>query len=404
MEGSLMRSLLVVQNGAINTRMGAGQRTRVCFNALKSLGHVDVVILGEKGSPKVNEFFPNASSVQWVQSSRFPVIQKKGINWVVYNLKRFLFLKLLYGPEPKVVNALSKILTNEHKIVLCRYSLTFCVTGLSTGDNLGVFVDIDDRDDQKFLSAALAIFGKGILSLAFSKYIVPAVREQLESRLSNAKLLWYATSSDDLKIQGPATAILRNVPFNVSTSDESTLPSEQQNILFVGSFDHRPNKDGIRWFLENCWTDISSKHPTVRLRIVGLGNWQDMAHEFPDYKRVDYVGTVDDIVPEYLNSRIVISSIFEGGGSKIKVIEACAYGRPVVTTSHSARGFGAELANALPKADDPNSFSDTCCKLLVSNNYADELGLTLQRLQRKYFNQEAIEKQIADDITNNILV
>lgn len=393
-----MRCLLIVPDGGINPRMGSGQRSIICFEALKQIGPVDVAILGARHDSGVAAFFPGAASVQWVASARFPVVRKTGLDWLIYNLMRFLFVARLYAPEPHVVRQLAALIGPEHRVVLCRYALPFCVSGLKSDPDRHVCVDIDDRDDQKFLTAAEAVLGKRGLGRLFGQVVVPAVRAQLQRRLRAARLLWYATPEDDLDIPGPRTAILRNVPFSVTLPDQVPPPSASMEVLFVGSYAHRPNQDGVRWFLKNCWAEITRRHPEARLRLVGLGPWAEMAPEFPDLDHVDYVGTVNDIGAEYLRARVVVSPIFDGGGSKIKVIEACAYGRAVVVTPHSARGFGDALGAALPQGDSAAEVIAQCSTLLGDGAAADALGARLKTLQEANFSQTAVQDQIAADI------
>jgi glycosyltransferase involved in cell wall biosynthesis len=396
---SRSRCLLIVPDGGINPKMGSGQRSGICFEALKQIGPVDVAILGEGTDPLVAAFFPGAASVRWVNSARFPVTRKTGFAWLVYNLQRFAFVARLYAPEPQVQRQLSELIEDTHRVVLCRYALPFCVSGVVSDGPRHVFVDIDDRDDQKFLTAAYAVLGQGALGGLFRRLVVPAVRRQLVKHLRAARLLWYATPEDDLHIPGPKTAILRNVPFGVSVPQDAPAPSASHEVLFVGSYAHRPNQDGMRWFLKHCWPELSRRHPEARLRVVGLGPWADMAPDFPDLERVDYVGTVEDVAAEYLRARVVISPIFDGGGSKIKVIEACAYGRPVVVAPHSARGFGTALDTALPQGGSPQAFLDACDQLLANDAEADALGVQLQELQEAEFSQSAAEARIVADIT-----
>ena len=399
---SEVRSLLLVPDGAINPKVGGGQRTIILFSALKKLGPVDVAILGSGLGSGEAVFFPGAASVRWVPSERFPVKAKQRLAWLRYNLQRFVFVPHFYGPEAQVSQALSEILTPAHRVIACRYALPFCVTGLIRSSEYEVFVDIDDRDDQKFLSAAKALFKNRLLSRLFEKAVVPAVRRQLRNRLREASFLWYATAEDDLEIDGVPTAILRNVPFLAEVPKGSPAPSDSLTVLFVGTYGHRPNQDGVRWFLRNCWPHIRAKHPQARFRIVGLGPWQELAGEFPGIDGVEYVGTVEDISQEYLQARLVVSPLFEGGGSKIKVIEACAFGRPAVVTTHSARGFGSEITIALPQADRPDDFIALCDAFLGNGGKADELGARLAALQQKHLSREATEAQIIEHITGII--
>lgn len=397
-EENAIRSLLLVPDGAFNPKSGAGQRTAICFRALQQIGPVDVVILGDREKTGAAVFFPGAASVRYVLCPQFSVQPRTGLDRLRRNLNRFLRVDRLYRPDAQTAATLSSIVTKAHRIVLSRYAQPYCVAGLPAEPGRAVFVDIDDRDDQKFLTASQAVLGTGILARIFERNVIPKVRAQLLARLRDVQVLWYATPEDDLKIAGPAVDILRNVPYDVPDTPGESPASANQTVLFVGAFRHRPNQDGMRWFLKTCWADIRKSHPAARLRIVGLGAWNSIAPEFPDLEGVEYVGTVDDIAEEYARARVVISPVLEGGGSKIKVIEACAYQRPVVVSTHSARGFGPDLQALLPTAPDAATFASLCSDLLSQDALADRLAADLHKVQQAQFSQAATEAQIVNTI------
>jgi glycosyltransferase involved in cell wall biosynthesis len=399
-----IRSLLFVQGGTANPKTGAGQRTAICFRALKRLGPVDVVILSDRERKGIANFFPEARSVHFVYSKRFTATPKRGLDWLLYNVMRFLWVKRLYSPEARVVSALTRILEPQHRVIFSRYAQPFCVSGIIGSTQHNVFVDIDDRDDQKFLTSSKAILGTGPLGQIFKRLVIPAVRRQLLKRLSSAQLLWYATLEDDMGVAGPEVALLPNVPFDVQLPAEQLPASANKDILFVGSFQHRPNQDGVRWFLRECWPKLAHKHHRAHFRIVGIGDWDALASEFSHLERVEYVGTVDDIASQYSSARLVISPVLEGGGSKIKVIEACAYERPIVVTTHSARGFGSDIQRLLPTAKDAREFVELCDNLLSDDARLDALGARLRNLQQQQFSQVANEAKIEQDIRRHVIV
>ncbi|MFC3060258.1 glycosyltransferase family 4 protein [Paenirhodobacter populi] len=402
---NIQRCLLVLPDGAVNRRMGSGQRSALVFEALKRIAPTDVVVLGKtEGEVPVapdqaleTAFFPGAASLRRVRSSHFRMGRRHGVDWVVHNLNRFLRVDRLYAAEPQVCAALAGILTPEHGVVAFRYSQPYCLSDVVAGPGRRVFVDIDDRDDQKFETAARATLGTGLMGRVFSRFVVPRIRQILTDKLGRASLLWYATGEDILPIPDVPARVLRNVPFG-EAGEDTPDPAGSRDILFVGTYSHRPNQDGVRWFLRHCWPEIQRRNPDARFRLVGMGDWKALAAEFPDLPNVDYVGTVDELAPEYARARFAISPVFDGGGSKIKVIETCAYRRLPVVSVHSARGFGDALFEALPKADDPAGFIDLCDLYLRDDAALHAATDRLRALQQAQFSRRSAEQQIEDDI------
>lgn len=398
------RCLLVVPDGSVNHRMGSGQRSALLFEAMKRIGPVDVVVLGrtaaeapEAPDPALKTaFFSGAASLQRVRSRHFRMQRKKGLGWLIHNLNRFLRVDRLYAREPDVQRVLERILTPEHDIVAFRYAQPYCLSGLNAESGRRIFVDIDDRDDQKFETTARAKLGAGLMGRMFATFVVPKIRRVISSQLRRATLLWYATGEDILDLPDVTARVLRNVPFGEAKT--VTDPAISREILFVGTFSHGPNQDGVRWFLRYCWAEIQRRTPNARFRLVGLGDWASLKAEFPDLINVDYVGTVAEIAPEYERARFAISPVFDGGGSKIKVIETCAYRRLPVVSLHSARGFGEDIFAALPKADDPAGFIDLCDRFLRDDIALRQATDRLHGLQQATFSRRAAEMQIEADI------
>jgi glycosyltransferase involved in cell wall biosynthesis len=107
---------------------------------------------------------------------------------------------------------------------------------------------------------------------------------------------------------------------------------------------------------------------------------------------------VPDLATEYARARLAISPVSLGAGTKIKVVEACAFGRPVVATSHSARGFEAAFAGDMAVADSPARFIDACARFLSDPALADRAGTALQAAQQAHFSFDAATTRIADDL------
>jgi glycosyltransferase involved in cell wall biosynthesis len=123
-------------------------------------------------------------------------------------------------------------------------------------------------------------------------------------------------------------------------------------LLFVGSMDYRPNDRAVAWFVEEVL-------PRLRLKVTPA---LDVVGRLPRHpalaKDVRYSGQVVDLAPWYERAHAVIVPLFEGSGTSLKVIEAMAYGRPVVATGVGARGLPVVAGVHYLEADDPDRFSE----------------------------------------------
>lgn len=111
-------------------------------------------------------------------------------------------------------------------------------------------------------------------------------------------------------------------------------------ILMVGYFAHPPNAEGLLWFVENILPDLQKRVPDVHLRAIGKYP-TGMGRDFP--ASVTMTGFVSDLSAEYDRCALVVAPIFSGGGTQIKVLEALAHARPLVTSQFAFAGFAEKL-------------------------------------------------------------
>ena len=133
------------------------------------------------------------------------------------------------------------------------------------------------------------------------------------------------------------------------------------HAVFVGSGSFH-NFDGLTWFLEACWPRIRLELPEATLDVVGT-----VCYRLGDPPAgVRYRGVVDDIDNAYESALLAIVPLRIGSGLKVKLIEALAYGLPVVTTSVGAQGLTAIDPQPFAIADDADDFAAQCVAVLRS--------------------------------------
>jgi len=389
-----MSASLVVLPRFPGERTGTGQRSLLLIEGAGAEGPVHVVLLDGAARTPPPEALPGVETITTLFSEmitpRRPLARRLG------GALRLIAPARAYGVDPALRATLLDLI-GKHGIetVIFRYTALFCAAGITAADGLRVLVDVDDRDDQKYQTRLSRLFGHrlgGVIGTPLRTRLAGA----LKARLSAATHVWFATEEDIWPLDPARVDLLPNVPYwpqAMSMPAPSTAP---QTILFVGIFGHVPNRDGVRWFLDQCWSQVRARCPEARLRIVGRGAWADMVREYAEADGVDFVGEVADLAQEYAAARLAICPVREGGGSKIKVIEAASFGRPVVATSHSLRGFVGAGVAAAGQADDPNGFAAACADILSDPDRADSDGARLRDWQTAHYSRAAFVASVAE--------
>lgn len=137
--------------------------------------------------------------------------------------------------------------------------------------------------------------------------------------------------------------------------------AERHGLLFIGSYMHPPNVDGMLWFLREVWPLILERDKEMTLTLIGANPPLALREHASD--RVVVAGHVPDIDSYFRQARVFICPLRYGGGIKGKLGQCLEYGLPFVTTPAGAEGMGfAHEVDALI-ASSPTDFADSVLRL-----------------------------------------
>jgi glycosyltransferase involved in cell wall biosynthesis len=143
-------------------------------------------------------------------------------------------------------------------------------------------------------------------------------------------------------------------------------------ITFVGSMTYRPNLDGILYFVQEILPLIRRRRPSLSLTVVG--QWRTRDVQLLDSEDVIVTGVVPDVRPYLARAACVVAPIRMGGGTRLKILEALAMGKALVSTTLGCEGLAVSPGQHLLVADDPQGFADEVCRLLEDPGLGERLG------------------------------
>lgn len=155
------------------------------------------------------------------------------------------------------------------------------------------------------------------------------------------------------------------VPTGVDTQKYAVAPAAQAEpprIVFTGSMDWEPNIDAVIYFCEQILPRVLSQYPKTIFQIVGR-------NPHPKVKRlaselVQVTGTVPSVADYLRDATVVIVPLRMGGGTRLKIFEAMAMGKAMVSTSVGAEGLSVQSGRDLILADSPSEFSEAILLLV----------------------------------------
>jgi glycosyltransferase involved in cell wall biosynthesis len=133
-------------------------------------------------------------------------------------------------------------------------------------------------------------------------------------------------------------------------------------VVFVGAMDWEPNVDAAEYFCQEIWPIIAASVPDARFRIVG----RNPAHRVQRLASasIEVTGRVPSVADHLGQAAVVVVPLRVGGGTRLKIYEAMAAGRAVVSTSVGAEGLDVHHGRDIILADNPGSFAQAVLKLL----------------------------------------
>jgi glycosyltransferase involved in cell wall biosynthesis len=180
-----------------------------------------------------------------------------------------------------------------------------------------------------------------------------------------ADLVVCVSEQDRDAVSRPDAAV---VPNGADLPDTVGPRPEQGSLLFVGSMNYPPNEDAVRWWVEQVAPLLPPSLPL--LTVVGRGAQERWGHD----SRVTVHSDVPEIGPFLAAASVVVVPVRHGGGSRLKLIEAMAGGRPVVSTRKGAEGFPVQHDRELLLADEPADFAEAVTRLWTDAAVGDRLA------------------------------
>ena len=224
--------------------------------------------------------------------------------------------------------------------------------------------------------------------IAFKREAAKMVRYECAALTRFAHII--AVSEHDRNLMSEMTdrARISVVPTGVDLSEyaAASVAEQEKNkapvVLFLGSMDWEANIDGVGYFCREIWPKVRTTVPGARLRIVGRNPHSRVTRLASD--SVEVVGSVPSVLPHLREAAVFIVPLRIGGGTRLKIYEAMAAGKAVVSTTVGAEGLDIHDGEDIVLADTPALFASAVIDLLHDEGKRQRLERAATRLAAQY--------------------
>ena len=200
---------------------------------------------------------------------------------------------------------------------------------------------------------------------------------------------------------GALNAPVHVVQTGVDTSFFAPMPAtraRRAHLVFTGSMDWLPNVDGMQYFVRDILPRIREAEPSATLSIIGRS-------PTPAVKRlaldagINITGRVEDVRPHIAEGSVYIVPLRIGGGTRLKIFEAMAMGKAVVSTSIGAEGLPVTTGDNVVIADEPAEFARAVVDLIRDDEWRQRIEIAARRLVVERYDWSAVSRDFEDALT-----
>jgi glycosyltransferase involved in cell wall biosynthesis len=278
------------------------------------------------------------------------------------------------------------LLLKEHDVVWIHNILTAGVFHIDRWPHS--VLDVDDLQSHFYGSRARTRTSPARRLLDLRMSLIWRRRERLYSRRFDVVTVCSERDRRELGAQ-PRIHVIPN-GFS-SKVDRPRVPASPARIGFIGTFEYRPNEEGVKWFIREVWPLVRRHCPSAQLRLVG----RDSDRLTQPSVDVAGLGWLEDPADEIASWSLMIVPITFGGGTRVKIAEGFARRCPVVATTLGAFGYDVQNGKELLLADGAEAFASACVDVLSNPRLGEALAETAHARFLEKWTWDSFESRVA---------
>lgn len=311
----------------------------------------------------------------------------------------------LLSTMPYVVSKYkSKALANEMQRLLAAETfdlvqLEFLYMGhyISIPQAKGIPILLRQHNVETVVWERLARKGGGLISL-YAKIQAPKIRRFEKQVCEQVDACLAITEADAQTFQAMSPKIRTFVvPSGVDLKvyKPCNEAEELYTLAYVGSMDYFPNEDAVLWFTKEIYPKIKAQAPETKFYIVGRSP-SAVVQKLSNGEDIIVTGTVEDVQMYIRQAAVFLVPLRVGGGIRIKILQALAMGKTVVSTSIGAQGIGVTAGQNIVLADTAEDFSQSVVNLLRNRGKRQQIGQNARQFVEQYYGWDAIIDELEE--------
>jgi len=242
----------------------------------------------------------------------------------------------------------------------------------------------------------LAEIEKNILKKWYLQVLAKRLKKEELEVVNNFDGLFTVTQNDrEVFIKSGAKIPSTFIPTGLDVTKKhgiANAESTQLSLFHIGALDWMPNQEGIDWFLEHVWEEVSRQNPSLKFYIAGRRPTEELMKIRK--KNVVILGEVEDAGAFIRKHSIMVVPLFSGSGMRVKIIEGMMLGRAIVSTSIGAEGIEIQPDRDIIIADTAKEFIGGINLLVKNSEKLKSMQQKAAESCRKNYSEEVISEKL----------
>jgi polysaccharide biosynthesis protein PslH len=213
----------------------------------------------------------------------------------------------------------------------------------------------------------------------------------------NVNLAVSRTDLEALQSRSPE-AHFHTVENGTDTEYFAPLASEEvpNSVIFAASLNWYPNISAVRFFVEQVWPLVKERHPGAQFYVAGMAPAEALLRWLEQDSSIVVISDPEDIRPWIARAAVFVCPMLDGGGTKLKILDAMAMRKPVVSTSVGCEGLEVKNGESILIGDAARDLAKMISLALESRLLSERMGAAAQALIEKRYSWEIIGRSLKE--------
>ncbi len=269
---------------------------------------------------------------------------------------------------------------------------------INVPDPLPVPLFLDNHNAEHVIWQRFLLHAPNPLARLYARYESKKLREWERGACERAKLAMTCSEQDRRILQ----SLCPHTPFCVVPNALDTdryFPASQEEpfkALFQGGMDWYPNRDAVQHFVRSILPEIRRRIPSIEFVVAGRNPSHAFRRRLARAPHVRFTRTLEDIRPEVAGAAVCVVPLRIGSGTRLKILEAAAMGKAIVSTRIGAEGLDFRHNEEIVLADNTLEFAQEVVRLMGDARLRNRLGLNARKRVEEQYSFPVLCKALED--------